>query len=195
MSKALTNPLQSLVAKAATTLPAKTGAVAQHQARMQRRQGASVILADISASMSSPAWGGQRKIDIMREAVRTVRRSKPARLFVFSESVREVQDIPAESESHTALHKGLEHVAALDPGITLVISDGHPDKPQLALEAAKKFRGAIDVLYIGPEGDSDAILFMRRLAAAAGGEVKTYDLAKLGASQQQLLTHIAGLLK
>lgn len=189
-----TNPLQGLIAKAAKTLPATTGKVAKQQERIDRRSGQAVILADISASMESPAWGGQRKIDIMRESVRLARQHRPSRLFVFSQDVREVPDVPAQTEGNTALHTALEAVAAINPGVTLVISDGLPDKPDLALAAARKFRGAIDVLYIGPETDKQAIAFMRQLASAADGDYSAHDVAKLGNSQQ-LLTHIAGLLK
>jgi len=187
------NPLQSIIKRAAATLPADTGKVSVQQTRIDRRRGQVVILADISASMGSPAWGAQRKIDVLREAVAGAMRQAAARLFVFSSDVREVKSIP-EPENNTDLARALDAVRALDPGVTLVISDGNPDRQDKALEAARQFRGVIDVLYIGPESDRAAIEFMKRLAAAAGGDVRTHDIARLG-NAQQLLGHIAGLLR
>lgn len=193
MSNLPVNPLQNLVRRAAQTLPATTGKVAVQQTRLNRRQGAVVILADISTSMSAPAPGGQRKIDVLREAVDGARQQAGARLFVFSGDTREVPVVP-EPERNTNLARALDRVRALDPGVTLVISDGQPDNAAKALEAARKFRGAIDVLYIGPDSDSAAVAFMRSLAQAGGGDVRVHDVAKLGGARQ-LIGHIAGLLR
>ena len=194
MSKNLpAHPLQGLLEKAQRTIPATTGRVAAQQARIDRRQGATVILADISASMGSSAWGDQRKIDVLREAVAGARQQRDARLFAFSGSVREVTTIP-EPENNTNLAGALEHVLPLDPGAVLVISDGQPDNAERALAVAARFRGAIDVLYVGPESDHAAIAFMRRLAGAAGGDVQMHDMGKIG-SARQLQTRISGLLR
>lgn len=193
MSQLPVNPLQGLIKRAAQTLPATTGKVAVQQDRIDRRRGQVVILADISASMGGPAAGDKRKIDILRDAIVGVTQSTSARVFVFSNTAREVHAIP-EPENNTNLAGALLHVQRLDPGVTLVISDGQPDNEKAALDAARQFRGVIDVLYIGPESDHAAINFMKRLAAAAGGDVRTHDVARLGNSQQ-LLGHIAGLLR
>ncbi|MES2879168.1 MAG: vWA domain-containing protein [Pseudomonadota bacterium] len=193
MNNELTNPLQMLLKTAASTLPVSTGRVAIQQAKLDRRAGESVILADYSDSMASAAWGGQRKIDVLRQAVTGARQQKPARLIVFSASAREVDTIP-EPQGNTNLVEGLRQALAYDPGVTLVISDGRPDRPDLALKEAAKFRGVIDALYIGPESDTEAIAFMRRLAAAAGGRAQINDLAKLG-GPATLLSSIAGLLQ
>ena len=66
----------------------------------------------------------------------------------------------------------------------MVISDGQPDDPARALAIARKFRGAIDVLYVGPDSDAAAIAFMRQLAAAAGGEVIVNDISQPGGAKQ-----------
>lgn len=192
MSNLPANPLQGMLKRAAQSLPATTGRVAAQQERIDRRRGQAVMLADISASMGMPATGGQRKIDVLREAVAAAVRQSAARLFVFSGQSREVRDVP-EPEGNTNLAAALDAVRALDPGVTLVISDGQPDNAAAALAAARKFRGAIDVLYIGPESDAAALAFMRALAKAGNGDVRVHDIARLGNSQQ-LLGHIAGLL-
>ena len=193
MSNLPANPLQGILQCAARTLPATTGKVAVQQERLDRRVGQMVILADISASMSGPASGGLRKIDVLRQAVVGATQQVHARLFVFSKGAREVSAIP-EPEDNTNLAAALDAVRQLDPGVTLVISDGQPDHAEAALRAARQFRGAIDVLYVGPESDTAAIQFMRQLARLGGGDVRMHDVAKLG-NAQQLLRHIAGLLR
>jgi Mg-chelatase subunit ChlD len=192
MGRDITNPLQGLVKRAAGSLPAKTGRVAAQQERINRRAGETIVLADISASMAAPAWGGKRCIDILREAVAGARTQRAVRLFAFSNSTREVDSIP-EPELSTDLANALEHVRALDPGVTLVISDGQPNNAARALEVAAQFRGVIDVLYIGLESDTAAMEFMRRLARAAGGDVRAHDVLRLG-NAPALLSHIAALL-
>ncbi len=176
MSKALTNPLQALVKKAATSLPATTGKVATQQQRIERRVGGIVILADISGSMESPAWSDRRKIDVLREAVDEVMLRSDCRLIAFSREAREVKRIPDATEANTNLVAALEAARVFDPGQTLVISDGQPDNEAAALALARQFRGAIDVLYIGPDTDRAAISFMQKLAAAADGAVSINDL-------------------
>jgi len=188
----LTNPLQGVLRAAARTLPATTGRVAAQQQRIDRRRGAAVILADISASMAGAAWGGQRKIDVLREAVSGAQQQRTARLVVFSSAPRDASAVP-EPESNTDLAAALTFASAADPGVTLVISDGHPDNPAAALAVAQTFRGAIDVLYVGPESDHAAIDFMRKLAAAAGGDTLRHDIGALG-NARLLQTKIAGLL-
>nr|WP_308006628.1 hypothetical protein [Xanthomonas albilineans] len=190
MSKDLINPLQSLVKKAAQTLPATTGKTAIQQAKLDRRSGTTVILADVSSSMESVAEDGRRKIDILRDAVDAARGR--ARLIAFSRTVRQVEQIP-EPEANTDLAAGLAFAKSLDPGTTILISDGEPDNESAALAQARNFRGAIDVLYIGPEANARAIDFMRRLAAAAGGSVTINDITAPG-GVRLLQQRIAGLL-
>lgn len=192
MNKSLTNPLQHIIKRAATTLPAQTGKVAIQQAQIDRRLGQVVILADVSASMESPACGGLRKIDVLRDAVSLARGRSTARLIAFSDRAREVESIP-EPEANTNLTAGLKAALAHDPGITLVISDGQPDRPDEALAIARRFRGVIDVLYVGPDSDVTAIAFMRRLAEATDGRVTLNDVTREDGARL-LASRIAGLL-
>jgi len=182
----LTNPLQNLVRAAAQRLPVETGKVASQQARLNRRLGAVVLLADVSQSMSSAASGDMRKIDVLREAVAVARANRPgAMLVAFSAAAREVDSIP-EPESSTDLANALEAVRQHDPGVTLLISDGQPDDPAAALRVARTWRGVIDVLYVGPECDTKAIDFMRALAAATAGSVHVNDVQRTGGDVRQL---------
>jgi hypothetical protein len=193
MSNDLTSPLQALLNKAAKNLPVKTGKVEEMQRKFDRRKGQVVVLADISGSMSAEAFGGKTKLEYLRIAVDIILKKYQARLFVFSDSAREVKSIPDEAYGGTALHIALDAVSKIDPGVTLVISDGHPDDKWAALAAAKAFRGVIDVLYIGSDSDKKAIDFMRELAGVTDGDLKTYDIVKLGKSNN-LITYIAEFL-
>jgi hypothetical protein len=186
MSRELTNPLQALLATAAKTIPAQTGASAPYSRRTSAT-GPSVILADTSGSMSSAAWGGRRKIDVLREAVNAVRASSD-RLVTFSSGSTEVSAI-GEPDGSTALHLGLGHIEPWRPSHTLVISDGQPDNEGAALAAAERLTGIIDVLYVGPDGDRAAMDFMRRLARAGCGRMQAADIAK------QSPTAIAGNMR
>lgn len=186
MSRELTNPLQALLATAAKTLPVHTGASAPY-ARRTSATGPSVILADTSGSMGSPAWGGRRKIDILRDAVGTVR-APTDRLVIFSSRAAEVTTI-GEPDGGTALHLGLAHIEPWCPSHTLVISDGQPDNEAAAIAQAERLVGIIDVLYVGPDCDKAAMDFMRRLARIGCGRMQSADIAK------QPVTAIAGSLR
>jgi Mg-chelatase subunit ChlD len=192
-NNALSNPLSALVKSAAQSLPKTTGKVAAQQQRLDRRRGATVILADISGSMESPAWSKHRKIDVLRDAVAQVMKEQNCSLIIFSDNAREATQVPDATEGSTNLAKALRMAQRYDPGTTLVISDGQPDNEDAALDVAQEFRGAIDVLYIGPDADLTAIGFMRRLAKIGDGQVSVNDISS-AAGEQRLLSKMMALL-
>lgn len=168
MSKLPVKPgsfLAGVVAKAAA-LPASTGVTAQAIHRRERA-GVRVVLADVSTSMAERA-GARLKIDILRGALAQIPPS--IRLIAFSSYAEDVTGRPLpEPSGSTALHMALDMAVAADPGHVLVISDGHPDNPHAALQAADRLKSAqIDVIYCGPDGDYEALVFMRRLARGGG---------------------------
>lgn len=175
MTNALANPLQGLLAQASRNLPARTGAVEVFAERLHR-VGPQILLADVSGSMSEPAWSGRRKIDVLREAVAGV---TGHRLMTFATEAGEAGNagIP-EPAGGTALHLGLAAAARHQPRATLVVSDGQPDDEDAALRAAERLTGVIHVLYIGPESNVAAIGFMRRLARAGAGTYQGADLQR-----------------
>lgn len=195
MTGPLAHPLQGLIAKAAQTLPARTGMVATVQERMQRiGQGGTVILADVSGSMKSVAWGGRTKHSVLREAIAATMERGPFRLIAFAAAAVELSSaaqLPA-ADGGAALHLGLQAASACEPGRILVISDGAPDSEEAALQQAASFGGVIDVLYIGPDSDAAAMSFLQRLARAGHGCFHGSDIARagqptLGTTVQQLL--------
>jgi Mg-chelatase subunit ChlD len=134
-----------------------------------------VILCDISGSML-----GER-INRLRDALKTLWEEMPrCRIFGFNYRVHLIESpdrIPTPS-GNTALHLALEHAYSLRPAKTIVISDGHPDDAEAAINAASKIPGIIDIAFVGSDGDRPAIQFMKRLARVGGGRVVVRDIAK-----------------
>lgn len=165
MSRQIANPLANVIAAARKALPPTNGATARahHDRTRPRRQ---MILADVSASMAEMA-GSRPKVQVLSDALASV---PHVETLAFSSWV---QPVPAgtplpEPSGGTALHIAIDHALASGATDLLVISDGHPDAPSLALEAADRFRGRIDVIYCGPETDCQGLAFMRRLARGGG---------------------------
>ena len=108
-----------------------------------------------------------------------------------------LSDLP-EPSGGTALHSALTLCASFRPRHTLIVSDGQPDDAPAALSAADALPGQIDVIYVGPDNDADAMAFMRKLARLGGGRVVVHDMKKNNARQPgppaQLAQAIRGLL-
>lgn len=189
MPNDLVNPLQGLIAKAAKELPAHTGAVEPYFERLRRiPRGRTVILADVSGSMESTAWGGRTKHAVLREAINLTMQRERHELIAFAgapQLLASANDLPAPGGS-TALHLALQSAIARDPGRILVVSDGEPDNEQAALTVASTFAGVVDVLYIGPDANAAAMAFLRRLAQAGHGRFHGTDIARAG---QPALSH------
>lgn len=180
MSRELSNPLQSLIAGAAKSLPAATGDTARFRARVEGAGAGVVILADVSSSMDERA-GRRRKCEILAEALDQLwPELAGARLIAFGATAAEVlspDDLPAPSGG-TALHLALDAAARPAPAKTVVISDGRPDSEEAALAAAGRLPGLIDVIYCGPDSDAQAIAFMGRLARLGAGRVWVRDVVR-----------------
>ena len=69
----------------------------------------------------------------------------------------------------------------------ILISDGQPDDPQATLQVARTFKSRIDTIFVGPERDSSAQDFLRKLSNQSGGVHITADKAKELASKTQTL--------
>lgn len=127
-------------------------------------QQAIIVLLDVSGSMDEMVYG-KRKIDLLRSALRSANLGN-AECIAFSSSVYELKslgDIP-EPHGSTALEQALMCCYFKQPHTVLVISDGHPDKPESALECAKNLECQINVLFIGDESDTEGAAFMNALA-------------------------------
>ena len=194
MKNQLINPLQALISKASTSLAKQTGHVAQAQERITRIQNRpSVVLADVSGSMASSAWGGHTKHAVLREAIAATLQTANHQLIAFSDRVTPVTSAASlpPADGGTALHLALDAAIARDPGRILVISDGEPDNEAAALAVAARFKGVIDVLYIGPDSNAAAMRFLQRLALAGHGRFHGSDISRAG---QPALAHSIQLL-
>ena len=183
MKNQLTNPLQGLIAKAATNLPQRTGIVNRAHERITRiNSRPTVVLADVSGSMASPAWSGRTKHSVLRDAIAATAQAGRHELMAFAGGVTpsiSAAELPPPGGG-TALHLALQAAIGRDPGRILVISDGEPDDEQAALAAATQFGGVVDVLYIGPDANAAAMAFLRRLARAGHGQYQGSDIARAG---------------
>jgi hypothetical protein len=193
MSNALTNPLQALIQQAAKQTPATTGETERYRQRYASAGERIILVCDTSGSMAESA-GAKRKIDHLHEALDAVIEgmSHPGPvpvLIAFDSVAREIGSpsaLPAPSGG-TALHLALRAAAGHRPRQTLVISDGRPDSETEALVAAAALPGRIDVVYCGPDTDTQAIAFMRRLAGVGCGRVIVHDIRRHAAAGAPLL--------
>ncbi len=134
-----------------------------------------LTLLDVSSSMSESA-GTRTRIAHLREALRQV--ATPAHtLMAFASEVTPMaspEELPPPLGG-TALHLALAAAARLNPAATLVITDGEPADARLAVAAAGRLRGRIDVIYCGDTSNLAAIGFCRLLARMGRGQCTVHD--------------------
>jgi hypothetical protein len=167
-----------LIAQAAKALPKTTGETDTFARRFAGASDTTVIVCDVSGSMADAA-GGRRKIDHLRDALQQI--SGPnVRLIRFDSVATEIASAAAigEPSGGTAMHLGLDAAARHRPRKTVVISDGLPDSETEALAAAERLSGIVDVIFCGPDSDTAALAFMRRLARAGAGNVVSGDFRR-----------------
>lgn len=174
----LTNPLESILSQAAQ-LP-ESGALKAIDERLNANSNLSLILLDTSLSMAHYLKSGERKIDILRNAIsRPIEVKKIA--IAFSSNAQVITgfaNIP-EPNGGTNMEGAIALAATYKPSSTLIISDGVPDSEAKALSAAQKLTGVINCLFIGNEEDTGAIAFMKKLARIGCGQATVCDISKL----------------
>jgi hypothetical protein len=137
------------------------------------------LLLDVSGSMSHREGESERRrIDLLADALAQTLPAVPgARVLAFSHTVTELTGLEPrrlrlpEPAGGTDLAAALEAVARLTPrpGRLLLISDGEPDDPTAALQAARALRPMmINALFVGDDRDASAKGFMRALCIAGG---------------------------
>jgi hypothetical protein len=145
--------------------------------------------------MNLSAGGSLRRIDHLARALDQILTPGGHVVIAFNSIAWEIKSA-AECANlmpsgGTALELALHLATEKTPRSTLVISDGEPDSPEAALEAAESLSGTIDVIYCGGDGNRTAIGFMRKLARIGCGRFKTYAFTpgapELGATMRLLL--------
>lgn len=175
----LINPFDSII-NLASKLP-ESGALEPYAQRLNAKTSdVSVILLDVSGSMAEIVESGQRKIDILRQAVSRPKQGHEIIITFGSiaNCVPSFEQIP-EPFGGTDMAAAINVALPLNPCSTLVISDGLPDSKTQALDDARKLSGIINTLFIGRDDDLDAKAFMRELAVIGCGRSRVCDISNL----------------
>lgn len=137
-----------------------------------------MLLIDCSGSMESIMRNGKRRIDGLRDVVKTIKSSGHVPMIAFGgpydAQVRFVDGVP-EPDGGTPLHQAIPFAKEYGATRLVVISDGMPDLATQSLEEATKFGGRIDVAFVGNPGDGGET-FLKELARVTGGTQFTGDL-------------------
>lgn len=144
-----------------------------------------IILVDVSGSMAGDPF------DQACGELRTLQADLPGKVAVigFSDAPEFAPSgRPRFSSGGTDLARALAFVHVADGcGVRfIVISDGYPNDADAALREARKFECRIDCVYIGPEGGAGAE-FLRKLAAASGGQYSKNQVGQIAERTKQLL--------
>ncbi len=151
-----------------------------------------VIIVDTSGSMCAcDSRGNRSRYDVACEELKNLQSSLPGKLALLSFSDDVIfcpSGVPFNYEGGTDLAKALKFAKVADViGMRfIVISDGEPHDEEGALKAARTYKNKIDTIFVGPEGGSGQD-FLRRLAAASGGQGVTADRVKELASNVERL--------
>jgi predicted metal-dependent peptidase len=140
--------------------------------RLEIRKNSSVLLLDISGSMSYDLEPGHRKIDALQDIVKSLK-TKPI-IYTFSSGVQ-LADMtnPMVPTGGTRLGHALEYLKDKGHKKVVVITDGMVDDPGLCLELVNYF--SLQVLYVGL---GDPPEFLEKLAKMGGNFCTKEDLSK-----------------
>ena len=151
------------------------------------------VLIDTSGSMSDRDMrNGKTRYEVAIEELKTLQAQNQGKILVinFSDSANVcIGGIPAFLGGMTNLTDALKLALEYDDTdmTHVVISDGYPDSPTSALEAAKEFKGAIHTVFIGPENDRQGREFLAQLASIKHGKAVTTKSNLLAKNVQELL--------
>jgi len=152
-----------------------------------------IVICDTSGSMGAhDSQGGRKRYDVLLEELGHLQASQPGKLAVIAFS-NFAQFIPGGQPpflcAGTNLAGALEfaRVADVDGMKFFVISDGLPNSGEKALAEARKYKGTISCIFVGPEGGSGQ-KFLEKLARSAGGRFATAEAVKeLAATAERLM--------
>lgn len=149
-----------------------------------------IVLVDTSGSMAARDAAGLSRYDAACAELKKLQASLPGKVAViaFSDGTEfAAGGLPRYIGGGTDLAGALRFVHAADGCVKfVVISDGQPNDEAATLAAAKTFSSKIDCVFIGPEADPGAD-FLRRLAAASGGQYSRNDVTQVAKQVERLL--------
>lgn len=155
-----------------------------------------IIIIDHSGSMHDMTRSGRSKADLAQEALDYVQRAYPGRTLIiaFDNTPKMCLDgkVPAPSGS-TAMHLALDMAKNFDGTDVefILISDGEPDLPQVALSVASTFEDPINTIFIGDDHNIRARDIMNQLAGCSrkkGKPIGKVEPEMLQGSMMRLLT-------
>lgn len=157
----------------------------------------SVLCIDVSGSMAAFMKNGKRRIDGLREVVAQIQATKATQMIAFGLNPNQWLDNPEaafleasgkstdfvtsvpDAQGGTPMHEAFDLAGSSGFGRCVVISDGSPTpSPTWAMDAAKRFGGRVDVIYVGDPGDPGS-MFLDELAKATGGQRLEGDLSEV----------------
>jgi hypothetical protein len=100
-----------------------------------------------------------------------------------------ITEIPDALGPSTPLAEAIDMARENGYAKAVVISDGIPDDRFAAMEAARRFGGRIDVIFVGNPGEAGS-MFLDELATATGGRRFEGDLADV----KEITGAVVGLL-
>ena len=154
-----------------------------------------IILLDQSGSMAAhDTRDGRSRYNVADEELQNLQAMYPGKLALVEFSDR-AQFCPGGMP--TRMGRGTNMIAPLEWIVAsgadglfdiIMVSDGEPDEESRTLDFARRMKGAIHTIHIGPDGGYGAD-FLRRLAAATGGRRFEADKpGELGAGVIALLS-------
>ncbi|GIV66675.1 MAG: hypothetical protein KatS3mg047_1068 [Bellilinea sp.] len=143
-----------------------------------------VVIVDTSGSMSThDSRGGKSRYKVACDELANLQANHPGKIAVLAFSGSTIfcpSGVPTYLGGETDMAGALQFAKIADvPGMQFIlISDGEPDDETKALQIAKTYRNKISTIYVGPEDQPAGREFLRRLAAATGGQTVIADRAK-----------------
>jgi hypothetical protein len=186
-----------------------SGALVRRVARSGEPETGAVFVADCSYSMDIRDGGadgmfgsGPRRIDRLAKVLDYVlKRVRLRSLVCFNDVPVEVElkgrVLLPEPNGGTALHLALDYVGVIAPKPLrcIVLSDGSPNDPGMALAAARSLAPmVIDAYYVGRDNDQIALAFMAELARCGGpgGKSGVFDLSETQLVAETVLLRLTG---
>jgi len=170
----------------------------------------SVLLIDVSSSMNAHMRNGKTRIQGLREVVTGLQAKKPTTMIAFGlnpnrasydstglehdaswlegKDVDFVDTVP-DAYGGTPLAKAIDMAGENGFGRVVVISDGEPNPYPSPMDAARRFGGRIDVIFVGDPGDPGS-KFLDELAKTTGGQRFEGDLSDV----KEITGAVIGLL-
>lgn len=160
-----------------------------------------ILLLDLSGSMAMSLRNGKSRQQGLREVVTGLqaKRSTPMIGFGMDSRVTEfervgqlvgfITEVPDTLGPSTPLAEAIDMARENGYAKAVVISDGVPDDKHRAMDAARRFGGRIDVIFVGNPGEPGS-LFLDELASATGGRRFEGDLADV----KEITGAVVGLL-